>query len=114
MGPRDRSEKLLGVEKLATDGSNWPLWQATLMSYFELKNLLRHVKGTAIRPPDPPTFIAGHTLTEDEEAHVERAEDRLDKYLAREGQVKTQIMVSVSESLALMLQKMKTAKEVWC
>jgi hypothetical protein len=25
----------LGMEKLATDGSNWPLWQATLLSYFK-------------------------------------------------------------------------------
>jgi gag-polypeptide of LTR copia-type len=44
---------------------------------------------------------------------VEKAEERLEKYLAREGQVKTQIIVSVSESLALMFQKKKTAKEVW-
>ena len=31
----------------------------------------------------------------------------------REGQVKTQIILSVSESLALMLQKQKTAKDTW-
>ena len=33
--------------------------------------------------------------------------------MSREGQVKTQIILSVSESLALMLQKHKTAKETW-
>jgi hypothetical protein len=48
----------LGMEKLATDGSNWPLWQATLLSYFESKNLLKHIEGSAVKPPDPPTFTA--------------------------------------------------------
>jgi hypothetical protein len=111
MGPvGDKSEKQLGVEKLAIDGSNWPLWRATLQSYFESKNLLKHIEGTAVKPHNPPTF---YTPTEDEGAKVDKAEERLVKYLAREGQVKTQIMVSVSESLALMLQKKKTAKEVW-
>jgi gag-polypeptide of LTR copia-type len=114
MGPiGDKPEKLLGVEKLATDGSNWPLWRATLQSYFELKDLLKHIEGIAVKPHDPPNFAAAYTPTEDEEARVEKAEERLEKYLAREGQVKSQIIVSVSESLALMLQKKKTAKEVW-
>jgi transposase InsO family protein len=113
MGPADKSDKLLGVERLNTDGSNWPLWRATLLSYFESKNLLRHIEGTAIKPPDPPTFPKGYTLTSEEDSQVERAEERMEKYLAREGQVKTQIILSVSESLALMLQKMKTAREVW-
>ena len=44
---------------------------------------------------------------------MEKAEERLEKYLSREGQVKTQIILTVSESLALMLLKKKTAKEVW-
>jgi hypothetical protein len=108
MGPiGDKPEKLLGVENLATDGSNWPLWRATLQSYFESKNLLRHIEGTAVKPHNPRALAAGYTPTEDEEARVEKAEERLEKYLAREGQVKTQIIVSVSEYLALMLQKKK-------
>jgi gag-polypeptide of LTR copia-type len=44
---------------------------------------------------------------------LDKAEERLEKYLAREGQVKAQIMVSVSETLALMIQKKRSAKEVW-
>ena len=44
---------------------------------------------------------------------MEKAEDKLEKYLSREGEVKTQIILTVSESLALMLQKKKMAKEVW-
>ena len=45
--------------------------------------------------------------------HPDKAEERLEKYLSREGQVKTQIILSVSESLALLLQKQKTAKDTW-
>jgi hypothetical protein len=114
MGPGDSSsEKLLEVEKLATDGSNWPLWRATFLSYFESKNLLKHIEGKAIRPPDPPVLPPSHILTDAEETQIDKAEEKLEKYLAREGQAKTQIIVSVSESLALMLQKQKTAKETW-
>src|SRR3979490_183300 len=114
MGPGDQIEKpSLTMGKLATDGSNWSLWRATLRSYFESKNLLKHVEGTVDRPPDPPTFPKGHILTDDEEAKVDKAEDRLEKYLAREGLVKTQILISVSESLALMLEKKMNAKEIW-
>ena len=42
---------------------------------------------TADRPPDHPTFVKGHVLTEEEEAKVDKAEERLEKYLSREGQV---------------------------
>ena len=58
-----------------------------------------------------PHLSKGHVLTDDEEAKVDKAEERLEKYLSREGQVKTQIILSVSESLALMLQKQKTARD---
>ena len=54
-----------------------------------------------------------HSLSDDEEAQVDEAEERLEKYITREGQVMTQIILSVAESLALMLQKKKMAKEVW-
>ena len=37
----------------------------------------------------------------------------MEKYLGREGVVKTQVIMSVSDSLALILQKKSTAKELW-
>ena len=83
------------------------------MSYFKSRNLLKHVDGSADQPPNSPTFPKGPILTDDEEAKVDKAEERLERYLSREGQVKTQIILSVSESLALMLQKQKTAKDTW-
>ena len=60
-----------------------------------------------------PSQRAIHVLTEEEEAKVDKAEERLEKYLFREGEVKTQIILSISESLALMLQNQKTAKDTW-
>ena len=88
-------------------------WKATLHSYFKSKNLLKHIEGTADKPPDPPTSAKGHILSGDEKVQLGKAEERLEKYFGREGQVKTQITVPVSESLALMLQKKKTVKEIW-
>ena len=101
MGPADHSDKSLAVERLANDGSNWPLWKATLTIYFGSRNLVKDVNGTADRPSDPPTFPKGHILSDDEEAKVDKAEERLEKFLSREGQVKTQIILSVSNHLPL-------------
>ena len=113
IGPGDKSEKAVAVEKLATDGSNWPLWRVTMLSFFESKNLLRHIERAAVKSPGPVIHPKGTALTEDQELLQDRAEERLEKYLAREGLVKTQVIISVSESLALMLQKKSTAKELW-
>ena len=74
MGSSDKSDKKLSVKKLATDGSKWSLWQATLHSYFESKNLLKHIGSIADRPPDPPTFPKGPILLDDEDAKVNKAE----------------------------------------
>ena len=83
------------------------------VNIFESKNLLNHINGTTISLPPPPLFPAPHLLTDEEEAKVEKAEDRLKKFLAREGLVKSQVNISVSEPLALMLQKRSLAQEVW-
>ena len=83
------------------------------VNIFESKNLLNHINGTTISLPPPPSFPAPHLLTDEEEAKVEKAEDRLKKFLAREGLVKSQVNISVSEPLALMLQKRSLAQEVW-
>ena len=84
-----------------------------MLTFFKSKNLLKHIDGTAIRPQPPPKFASTHVLTEEEEERVEKAEDRMDKFLAREGLVKPQVIISVAEPLALMLQKKRSAQEVW-
>ena len=63
----DKSEKAVAVEKLATDGINWPLWRATMLSFFESKNLLRHIEGTAVKPPGPVIHPKGTALTKEQE-----------------------------------------------
>ena len=65
MGPGDKLEKTVAVEKLATDGSNWPLWRATMLSFFESKNLLRHMEGTAVKLSGPVIYPKGTALTND-------------------------------------------------
>ena len=65
MGPADHSDKSLAVERLATDGSNWPLWKATLTSYFESRNLVKHVNGTLT---DHQIFPLSLIFSDDEEA----------------------------------------------
>ena len=82
-----------------------------MLSYFESKNLMRHIEGTAYRPPI--LSPRGDILTDEEEERLENAEEKMEKFLSREGSVKTQIIISVSESLVLMLQKKGSAKQVW-
>ena len=73
MGPADKSIlNPLAMDKLATDGNSWPLWQATMRSFFESKNLIKHIEGTAARPLPPPSFAATHTITDEEDACIER------------------------------------------
>ena len=71
MGPTNHPDKAVAFDRLATDRLNWPLWKATLKSYLECKNFVKHVEGTADRPLDPPTFPKGHVLTEEEEAKID-------------------------------------------
>ena len=69
-GPEDKAFKAVTVEKLATDGSNWPLWKATMLSYFKSKNLIPHIEATAVRPPNPtPLPIRIHATEETEHRH---------------------------------------------
>ena len=114
MGPTDKSTiNPSAMDKLPTDGSKWRLWQATMKSFFESKNLIKHIEGTAARPLPPPTFAATHTITDEENVCMERAEEKMEWFLAREGLVKSQVIMSVSEPLALMLQKKNMTQEVW-
>ena len=100
MGPRFKSTEIpMAIKKLALDGSNWLLWKATMLTFFESKNLTKHIDGTAIRPLPAPTFPSTHLLTDEEESRVEKAEDRLERFLAREGLVKSQVTLSMSEPL---------------
>ena len=72
MGPGPEDKAFKAVENLATDGSNWPLWKTTMLSYFNSKNLIPHIEGTAVRPPDPTPLPIGIAATDETEARHER------------------------------------------
>ena len=55
---------------------------------FTSRNLVKHVDGTADRPPDPPTFPKGHILSDEEEAKVDKAEERLEKFFQEKARSK--------------------------
>ena len=38
-----------------------------MLSFFESKNLLRHIEGTAVKPPGPVIHPKGTALTEEQE-----------------------------------------------
>ena len=45
MGPGDKPiTNPAAMDKLAPDGSDWPLWQATILTIFKSKNLLKHIQ----------------------------------------------------------------------
>ena len=78
-GPEDKAFKAVTVEKLATDGSNWPLWKATMLSYFKSKNLISHIEGTAVRPHNPTPLPVGIVATDEIETRHDKQVDRLEE-----------------------------------
>ncbi|GBE88951.1 Retrovirus-related Pol polyprotein from transposon TNT 1-94 [Sparassis crispa] len=44
------------VPKLAADGSNWITYKERMFTVMGSRGLLRHLQGTARRPPNPPPF----------------------------------------------------------
>ncbi|GBE86198.1 hypothetical protein SCP_0900770 [Sparassis crispa] len=42
------------IPKLAADGSNWITYKERMFTVMGSRGLLRHLQGTARRPPDPP------------------------------------------------------------
>jgi hypothetical protein len=60
----------------------------TMLSFFESRNLMKHTSDTSIKPPIPTAFQPHYTPSDEEEMRYEKAEERLEKSLAREGMVK--------------------------
>jgi hypothetical protein len=51
--------------------------------------------------------------SEEQMEKIEKYEERLDHFNSQEGLAKAQIIVSVSELIALILKKYPMAKEMW-
>ena len=119
MGPSEptlpgSATKLYVIPKLTWDGSNWITWKTqTLMTLKASCGVMQHIEGSAREPPMIPTFPTNHSLMQDEDEHLERAEKRWDEHHQHEAMVKAQIFTTIPESLLIKLHKLKTAKEVW-
>jgi hypothetical protein len=94
---------MVAMEKSATDGTNWPLWQATMLSFFESRNLMKHINGTAIKPPIPTAFPAHYTPSDEEEAvgYICYIPARQAKYIA-EKQEQTREKSTLCSSIFLL------------
>ena len=60
-----------------------------------------------------PMFLTSHSLMQEENECLERAEKQWDEYHQCKAMVKAQIFTMVLESLLIELCKLKTAKEIW-
>ncbi|PIL25721.1 hypothetical protein GSI_11471 [Ganoderma sinense ZZ0214-1] len=47
---------LYSVPKLAADGSNWITYKERILTCMGTRGLMRHLNGTARRPPNPPPW----------------------------------------------------------
>ena len=73
--------KSYSVPKLAQDGSNWVTWKSqTLATLAVGQGIICHIEDTARQPPQIPNFPTNHSLTDDEEDHLERVEKCWDDY----------------------------------
>jgi hypothetical protein len=116
MGPAEMSSKQQQfnvVEVLDNNGANWPLWHSKMLLIFESKGLLPHIEGKAKLPVLNSALAALQQPSDEEQEKIDKFEERIEKFQSKEGLAKAQIVTSVSESLALMLNKHKTAKDMW-
>ena len=106
--------KSYSIPKFALDGSNWITWKSqTLATLAVGQGVTHHIKGTARQPPQIPIFPTNHSLTDDEEDCLEKAEKHWDNYNQQEATVKAQIFTTIPDLLLIEIQKLKTVKEIW-
>ncbi|KIJ37239.1 hypothetical protein M422DRAFT_178285, partial [Sphaerobolus stellatus SS14] len=120
MGPESRNptstSKGYTVPTLLTDGSNWSTWKAKMLEILRAtKGVMRHLKGTARKPPPLPTLKEGEQgpLDDDEEEKLEKLEKRWDDYQHREGAIRAQVFSMVPDSILIEIKNHETAKGVW-
>ena len=80
MGPGEpklpgSATKLYVIPKLAQDGSNWITWKTQMLVTLAAScGVMQHIEGSAREPPMIPTFPISHSLVQDEDECLERAE----------------------------------------
>ena len=61
MGPADHPDKAIIVKRLATDGSNWPLWKATFVG--DLSSILIGSAGMELKAKNISKKSLSHQKT---------------------------------------------------
>jgi hypothetical protein len=84
-----------------------------MLLIFESRGLLPHIEGKAKTPMLSSTLATLQQPSDKEQEKIDKFEEQMEKFQSKEGLAKAQIMTSVSESLALMLKKHVTAKDMW-
>ena len=101
------------MEIFSNDGLNWPIWQAKITLIFRSKGLLPHILGTAVEPRMPPDLVGIEEFSDLQQERLDKYEEKLDRFNAKEGLAMAQIIISVSETMGLLLKKHLTAHQMW-
>ncbi|TBU55226.1 hypothetical protein BD310DRAFT_884822, partial [Dichomitus squalens] len=111
---------LYSVPKLAADGSNWITYKERILTVLGTRGLMRHLLGTARRPPAPPVWPRpprpATPLASASTAYlkkVEEAETKADEYDQREFAARQQIYSTISDTMLLKVKYLPDAASVW-
>jgi hypothetical protein len=123
MSTSSTSLKIVNLEKLKDDGSNWITYKERVLNTLTHKGLRRHVNGSVRKPDDlqwrnkTATVAEGFykpdgtkPLSEDE---IEEHEKKIDEYEQKQASVREVIYETISRSIFLRIKNEKTAAEVW-
>ncbi|KAH8986007.1 hypothetical protein EDB92DRAFT_1802202, partial [Lactarius akahatsu] len=114
--PTEDSPNRSYVPKLLPNGANWISYKSRVIVALGSKGLLRNLEGRAAPKPKPPVPLpSSHTATE-AKAHkkaVEEYDALLDDWEAREYSAQQQIFSTISDSILIRIQNLKSAAEMW-
>ncbi|KAI9450741.1 hypothetical protein BJY52DRAFT_1125736, partial [Lactarius psammicola] len=113
--PKEDSSNPFSVPKLLPNGANWISYKCRVTIALGFKGLLRHLEGRAPKPKSPAPLPSSHTTTE-AKAHKKAVKEfnvQLDEWEAREYMAMQQIIGTISDSILIRIQSLKTAAEMW-
>ncbi|KAG5639903.1 hypothetical protein DXG03_002523 [Asterophora parasitica] len=120
MGPEatyDISTSKVMLPKLASDGSNWSLYQEWVLNALTSKKLHRHVTGTTRKLEELTesggVFFKRGSLAPLSDKEVEVHEDEVNDWLQKQAQVWEVIYSTVDKSTFLQIKNKSTAADIW-
>ncbi|KAH9171909.1 hypothetical protein EDB89DRAFT_1851897, partial [Lactarius sanguifluus] len=111
--PKEDSPNRSYVPKLLPNGANWISYKSRVIVSLGSKG---HLEGRAALKPKPPAPLPStHNATE-AKAHkkaVEEYDTLLDDWETREYSAQQQIFSTISDSILIWIQSLKSAAEMW-